>query len=64
MVFIASIGWNVTYEHYTGLVAAVGMLLQSPLKREEIERADELLKYFYRKMTDLYGKFHQVHVMS
>ena len=44
------------YHHYSCLVAAIGMLLETQLTRMTIDRANVLLNNFCCKMSDLYGK--------
>ena len=45
-----------SYEHYSFLVAAIGMLLETKLTTVTIDRADTLLKNFCSKMSELYGE--------
>ena len=46
------------YHHYSCLVAAIGMLLETQLTRVIIDRANILLSDFCCKMSDLYGEDH------
>ena len=49
---------TVYYNHYSCLVAAIGMLLETQLTRAIIDRASVLLSNFCIKMSELYGKNH------
>ena len=44
------------YQHYSCLVAAIGILLETPLTRADIDSASSLLIDFCSKMEELYGK--------
>lgn len=44
------------YQHYSCLVAAIGILLETPLTRAAIDSASSLLDNFCSKMEHLYGK--------
>ena len=44
------------YQHYSCFVATIGMLLEAHITREDLEKANDLLETFCRKMSDLYGE--------
>ena len=49
------------YQHYSCLVAAVGILLETPLTRAAIDSASSLLNNVCSQMEQLYGKYSITH---